>query len=189
VVSSCWSFQPKCCKHFLSPRACYRSRSSHPPWFDHSRNVWWRVHTMMLLVVRLPSTRSLYMMQQFSLSRCIASDDGDWVCLWAVPLSLRFWYTHNKHAFTILWSLYISKEAWPLYNKPCLSTMTRWGISSTLLPLRLCRECSHDSFWKPITRINCLCPHSDTDNPGILASFYATLARITRFLGTVRSMS
>jgi hypothetical protein len=52
VVSSFQAFQPKLCVPFLSPHARYVPRPSHPPWFDHPNNIWWRVQTMQLLIMQ-----------------------------------------------------------------------------------------------------------------------------------------
>jgi hypothetical protein len=36
--------------------ACYMSRSSHSPWFDHPNNIWWSVQFMKLLITQSPPT-------------------------------------------------------------------------------------------------------------------------------------
>jgi hypothetical protein len=52
TVSSLQALQPKFHKHFSSHARCM-PRPSHPPWFYHLNNIWWRVvHIMKHLIMQ-----------------------------------------------------------------------------------------------------------------------------------------
>jgi len=50
VVSVLQIFRPRCCMHFSFLPCVLRARPSHPPWSDHTNNVWWTVQFMKLLI-------------------------------------------------------------------------------------------------------------------------------------------
>jgi hypothetical protein len=50
------SFPTRMLYAFLIPPGCYIPCPSHPPWFNNSNNIWWRVQSMELLIIKFSLT-------------------------------------------------------------------------------------------------------------------------------------
>jgi hypothetical protein len=44
--------QPKCCKHFSPPHACYIGRPPYPPWFNILNDIRWRIQAIKFIIMQ-----------------------------------------------------------------------------------------------------------------------------------------
>jgi len=72
-------------------------RPSHPPWFDHSNNIWWGVQVMKLLIMQPPPASFLIWVYGIRSHECISLDshrEPSYNPLWRVKIHVA--RTHVK---------------------------------------------------------------------------------------------